>query len=172
MADRIQLLGRYQRAADHQIPGGICPRVCKGVSSGVVNGVASGVPDGVDHRIVRTARHRRLGGRRVGLRRWAGVDRGASGLNLKLHANRGVDFSGSEFADACAELGPDPVEFEPVGRAQAQYMLAFIVAQAEQRLDPGFVKLRRQLLLEAQRTRLPVSVRHLGVAVNRLRPQL
>ena len=93
-------------------------------------------------------------------------------MNFKLDPNRGVNFGGSEFADARAELSPNPVKLEPVGRAQAQNMLFLIVAQAQKGLNPGFVELRRQLLLEAQRTRLPVSVRHLGVAGNRLRPQL
>ena len=71
-----------------------------------------------------------------------------------------MNFGASQFANTRTELISDPVEFESIGCTQSKQMLAVVVTQTNEGFDPSFVKLRRQLLLEAQRARLPVSVHH------------
>jgi hypothetical protein len=60
-----------------------------------------------------------------------------------------MDLGASEFVDPRTELISDPVELEPVGCTQSKQMFALVVAQTNEGFDPGFIELRRQLLLEA-----------------------
>src|SRR5580765_366202 len=92
-------------------------------------------------------------------RRSSGYCTGGTASGADARVEHELDFDpgspifGSNSRDATSELGFDPVEFEAVGRSNTQVVI-FIIKRRE-RLDPGAILLRRQLLLQLCRTGQP-----------------
>jgi hypothetical protein len=67
-----------------------------------------------------------------------------------------------QLLDTRQELVAYPLQYEAVGRYQCQ---AVVFGLEPQRLDPGLVLLRRQLLLEAGQAEAPETVHRWGSVI-------
>jgi hypothetical protein len=78
--------------------------------------------------------------------------------NFEAHPCFGADELCCQLGDPITVLRSNPIEFDAIGRTQGQKLIAFVIAQENQRFDPGAKQLGWQFGFEVGRAGKPEVV--------------